>query len=254
VLDIGCGWGGMAIFLAQNYDVHVTGITLSEEQLELARKRAQDAGVADKVRFELVDYRDLAERCREGESPFDRIVSVGMFEHVGQPQFQTFFEACATMLAEDGVMLMHTIGRMAQPGTTDAFTRKYIFPGGYAPSMSETYDAIEKSGLWPLDTEIWRVHYAKTLAEWRHRFEAIRPQAVEMYDEKFARMWELYLSSCECVFSHGASLVFQTQLGRERDSVPLTRDYLADAKTHLQENESGIVERLAASTQQALAG
>lgn len=185
---------------------------------------------------------------------FDRVVSVGILEHVGAHHLTEYFLNVRDRLGPDGVALIHSISSKAPPGVTGPFIRKYIFPGGYAPSMSETYDAIEKSGLWPLDTEIWRVHYAKTLAEWRHRFDAIRPQAVEMYDEKFARMWELYLSSCECVFSHGASLVFQIQLGRERDSVPLTRDYLADAKTHLRENESEIVERLSASTRQALAG
>ena len=150
--------------------------------------------------------------------------------------------------------LIHSISSKAPPGVTGPFIRKYIFPGGYSPSLSETFEAIEKSGLWPLDNEIWRVHYAKTLAEWRRRFEAIRPQAVEMYDEKFARMWEIYLSSCECVFSHGASLVFQIQLGRERDGVPFSRDYLAENKAKLRENEAEIVERLAASARQALGG
>ena len=246
VLDIGCGWGGMALYLALVADVQVTGVTLAEEQLAVAKRRAEILGIADRVDFRLQDYRHVTES-------FDRVVSVGMLEHVGAHHLTEYFLNVRDRLGPDGVALIHSISSKAPPGVTGPFIRKYIFPGGYAPSMSETYDAIEKSGLWPLDTEIWRVHYAKTLAEWRHRFDAIRLQAIEMYDEKFARMWELYLSSCECVFSHGASLVFQIQLGRERDSVPLTRDYLADAKTGLRENESEIVERLAASTRQALA-
>ncbi|MEM7210907.1 MAG: cyclopropane-fatty-acyl-phospholipid synthase family protein [Pseudomonadota bacterium] len=246
VLDIGCGWGGMALYLALVADVHVTGVTLAEEQLAVAKRRAEILGIADRVDFRLQDYRHVTET-------FDRVVSVGMLEHVGAHHLTEYFLNVRDRLGPDGVALIHSISSKAPPGVTGPFIRKYIFPGGYAPSMSETHDAIEKSGLWPLDTEIWRVHYAKTLAEWRHRFNAIRPQAVEMYDEKFARMWELYLSSCECVFSHGASLVFQIQLGRERDSVPLTRDYLVDNKTTLKSNEPEIIERLAASTRQALA-
>lgn len=233
VLDIGCGWGGMAIFLAQNYDVHVTGITLSEEQLELARKRAQDAGVADKVRFELVDYRDLAERCREGESPFDRIVSVGMFEHVGQPQFQTFFEACATMLAEDGVMLMHTIGRMAQPGTTDAFTRKYIFPGGYIPALSETVTASEKARLIATDVETLRLHYARTIRKWYANCVANKDAIIAMYDERFFRMWTFYLSGAATVFESGSMCNYQIQYARSRHVLPLTRTYLEAEEARL---------------------
>lgn len=226
VLDIGCGWGGMAIFLAQNYDVHVTGITLSEEQLALARTRAKDAGVADKVHFQLVDYRDLAENCRADGHQFDRIVSVGMFEHVGQPQFKTFFEACATMLDEDGVMLLHTIGRMGQPGTTDAFTRKYIFPGGYIPALSETVTASEKARLIATDVEILRLHYARTIRQWYANCLANKDAIVEMYDERFFRMWTFYLSGAATVFESGSMCNFQIQYTRSRHVLPLTREYL----------------------------
>ena len=247
VLDIGCGWGGMALYLALVADVEVTAVTLAEEQLAVAERRAEILGIADRVDFRLQDYRHVTET-------FDRVVSVGMLEHVGAHHLTEYFLNVRNRLAPDGLALIHSISSKAPPGVTGPFIRKYIFPGGYSPSLSETFEAIEKSGLWPLDNEIWRVHYAKTLAEWRRRFEAIRPQAVEMYDEKFARMWEIYLSSCECVFSHGASLVFQIQLGRERDGVPFSRDYLVENKAKLRENEAEIVERLAASARQALGG
>ncbi|WP_427969986.1 class I SAM-dependent methyltransferase, partial [Altererythrobacter sp.] len=185
VLDIGCGWGGMAIYLARHFDVKVLGITLSEEQLALARERAEAAGVTDRVRFELVDYRDLAAR---GER-FDRIVSVGMFEHVGRPQFETFFRACANLLTDEGVMLLHTIGRFGGPGTTDAFTAKYIFPGGYIPALSETLAASEKMRLIHTDIETLRLHYARTLRAWYANCEAHRSEIIAMFDERFYRMW-----------------------------------------------------------------
>ncbi|MEO1731480.1 MAG: cyclopropane-fatty-acyl-phospholipid synthase family protein [Pseudomonadota bacterium] len=226
VLDIGCGWGGMAIFLAQNYNVSVTGITLSEEQLELARKRSREAGVAERVRFELVDYRDLAERCHTSGDQYDRIVSVGMFEHVGQPQFQTFFEACATMLAEDGVMLMHTIGRMGRPGTTDAFTRKYIFPGGYIPALSETLVASEKARLIATDVETLRLHYARTIRTWYANCLANKDAIIEIYDERFFRMWTFYLSGAATVFEAGSMCNYQIQYARSRHVLPLTRTYV----------------------------
>ncbi|MEL6878750.1 MAG: cyclopropane-fatty-acyl-phospholipid synthase family protein, partial [Pseudomonadota bacterium] len=200
VLDIGCGWGGMAIFLAQNYNVEVVGITLSEEQIALAKQRVEAAGVADRVSIELVDYRDFAAAGRK----FDRIVSVGMFEHVGQPQFETFFEACGKLLTDDGVMLLHTIGRMGGPGSTDAFTRKYIFPGGYIPALSETVEASEKFRLIATDVETLRVHYAKTLRQWYANCLANREAMVAMYDERFFRMWTFYLAGAATVFESGS--------------------------------------------------
>lgn len=233
VLDIGCGWGGMAIFLAQNYDVDVTGITLSEEQVALARTRAQEAGVADRVRFELIDYRDVAERCRLNHTPYDRIVSVGMFEHVGQPQFKTFFEACATMLHEDGVMLLHTIGRLGAPGTTDAFTRKYIFPGGYIPALSETVTASEKARLIATDVETLRLHYARTIREWYANCVANKDAIVAMYDERFFRMWTFYLAGAATVFESGSMCNYQIQYARSRHVLPLTRGYIEAEEARL---------------------
>lgn len=223
VLDIGCGWGGMAIYLASRFDVRVTGITLSEEQLGLARVRAAEAGVADKIDFRLIDYRDLA----KGEERFDRIVSVGMFEHVGRPQFETFFEAAGSLLKEDGVMLLHTIGRMGGPGTTDAFTRKYIFPGGYIPALSETLRASEKVRLIATDIETWRLHYAYTLREWYRRCTESRDAIVAMYDERFYRMWTFYLSGATAAFEHGGMCNYQIQFARSRTALPMTRDYMA---------------------------
>ena len=222
VLDIGCGWGGMAIFLAQNYDLQVTGITLSEEQAALARERALDAGVADKVSIELVDYRDFAAAGRT----FDRIVSVGMFEHVGQPQFEAFFQACANLLTDEGTMLLHTIGRMGGPGTTDAFTRKYIFPGGYIPALSETVAASEKFRLIATDVETLRLHYAKTIRQWYANCMANRAKIVAMYDERFFRMWTFYLAGAATVFEYGSMCNYQIQYARSRHALPITRGYI----------------------------
>lgn len=229
VLDIGCGWGGMAIFLARHADVQVHGITLSSEQLALARERAERAGVADRVSFELVDYRDLAAR---GEH-FDRIVSVGMFEHVGQPQFETFFRACATMLAEDGAMLLHTIGRMGGPGRTDAFTQKYVFPGGYIPALSETLAASEKVRLIATDVETLRLHYARTLRAWYDRCMEHREAIIAMFDERFFRMWTFYLSGATAAFESGGMCNYQIQYARDRHALPLTRDYIGQAEQDL---------------------
>ena len=226
VLDIGCGWGGMALYLARTAGVHVTGVTLSEEQLAVARARADAAGLADRVEFRLQDYRAVPET-------FDRVVSVGMLEHVGIDQLPGYFLSVRDRLAPDGVALIHSITSKAPPGITGPFLRKYIFPGGYAPSLSETFAAIERSGLWTLDAEIWRLHYAETLRHWRARFMARRPDVVGMYDERFARMWEIYLSASECAFRHGSSCVFQIQLGRRRDAVPLHRDYIGPAEARL---------------------
>lgn len=222
VLDIGCGWGGMAIHLARAHGVRVTGITLSEEQAALARERVQAAGVADRVTIMLEDYRDTAASGRR----FDRIVSVGMFEHVGRAQFDTFFAAAARMLADDGVMLLHTIGRMGGPGTTDAFTRKYIFPGGYIPALSETLAASEKVRLIATDIETLRLHYAKTIRCWYANCLAHRDAIVAMHDERFFRMWTFYLAGAATVFEHGSMCNYQIQYARSRRALPITRDYL----------------------------
>lgn len=222
VLDIGCGWGGMAIYLARHYDVHVVGITLSEEQLELARQRVIEAGVADRVSIELVDYRDFAAAGRK----FNRIVSVGMFEHVGQPQFEDFFHACANLLTDDGTMLLHTIGRMGSPGATDAFTRKYIFPGGYIPALSETVRASEKFRLIATDVETLRVHYGKTIRKWYANCVENREAIVALYDERFFRMWMFYLAGAATVFEYGGMCNYQIQFARSRYALPLTRDYI----------------------------
>ena len=229
VLDIGCGWGGMAIYLARNYDVQVHGITLSEEQLALANVRAEAAGVADKIRFELVDYRELPGR----PSTYDRIVSVGMFEHVGRPQFETFFRACANLLTEDGVMLLHTIGRMGKPGHTDAFTDKYVFPGGYIPALSETVAASEKMRLIATDVETLRLHYAKTLREWYRRCLDHRKEIVALFDERFFRMWTFYLSGSTAAFESGGMCNYQIQYARNRHALPLSRGYIQDEERRL---------------------
>ena len=235
VLDIGCGWGGMAIYLARHYDVKVTGITLSEKQIALANERVAAAGVADRVTIELVDYRDFAKAGRR----FDRIVSVGMFEHVGRPQFETFFEACARMLAADGVMLLHTIGRLGGPGTTDAFTRKYIFPGGYIPALSETLAASEKVRLIATDIETLRLHYAYTLRAWYRRCLEHRDAIVALHDERFFRMWTFYLAGATAAFAHGGLCNYQVQFARSRHALPLTRDYLArNEQALLQQNSA----------------
>ncbi|MEQ5786360.1 class I SAM-dependent methyltransferase [Erythrobacter sp. NFXS35] len=222
VLDIGCGWGGMAIHLAKHHDVRVTGVTLSEEQAALARERVAAAGVADTVDIVLQDYRDTAASGRK----FDRIVSVGMFEHVGRAQFETFFEACANLLEDDGVMLLHTIGRMGRPGTTDAFTRKYIFPGGYIPALSETLAASEKFRLIAADVETLRLHYARTIRQWYANCMANRDAIVALHDERFFRMWTFYLAGAATVFEHGSMCNYQIQYIRSRHSLPITRDYL----------------------------
>ncbi|SFG11237.1 cyclopropane-fatty-acyl-phospholipid synthase [Novosphingobium sp. CF614] len=229
VLDIGCGWGGMAIYLARHAGVIVKGITLSEEQLALARERAAEAGVADRIDFELVDYRDLAAR---GER-FDRIVSVGMFEHVGQAQFARYFRDCATMLADDGVMLLHTIGRMGGPGATDAFTRKYIFPGGYIPALSETVAASERVRLIAADVENLRLHYAITLREWYKRCVEHRDAIVALHDERFYRMWTFYLAGATAAFESGSMCNYQIQYIRDRRTLPLARDYIREAEQRL---------------------
>ena len=230
VLDIGCGWGGMALYLHRKTGVEVLGITLSQEQVKKARERAEQAGVSDKVKFELIDYRDLA--AREAGS-FDRIVSVGMFEHVGTPLFETFFRCCANLMTDEGVMLLHTIGRMGGPGTTDAFTRKYIFPGGYIPALSETLAASEQSRLIATDIENLRLHYAFTLREWYKRTVRNREKIIALYDERFYRMWIFYLSGATAAFENGGMCNYQIQFSRNRGTLPLTRDYIAETETGL---------------------
>ncbi|WP_257543539.1 cyclopropane-fatty-acyl-phospholipid synthase family protein [Sphingopyxis sp. DBS4] len=232
VLDIGCGWGGMAITLAKLERVEVLGITLSDEQLALARQRAEAAGVADRVRFELIDYRDLAVR---EPGRFDRIVSVGMFEHVGAPNYDVFFRACANLMTADGVMLLHTIGRFGKPGATDAFTRKYIFPGGYIPALSETLAASEKSRLIVTDVETLRLHYALTLRQWYARTFAHEAEIVAMMGERFFRMWTFYLAGATAAFESGGMGNYQIQFARSRHALPLTRDYMAEAEATYRE-------------------
>ena len=221
VLDIGSGWGGLALSLAQVAGVDVTGLTLSTEQLSVATARARALGLADRVRFHLRDYRDET-------GTYDRIVSVGMFEHVGTLQYQAFFESVKRLLAPRGVMLLHSIGRKDGPGRTPAWIRKYIFPGGYAPALSEVLPVVERQGLWITDIEILRLHYAKTLERWQERFHAHRVEIARLYDERFCRMWEFYLAAAEMDFRHWGAMVFQMQLSNALDAVPLTRDYMVD--------------------------
>jgi len=219
VLDIGCGWGGMGLHINKISKAKVTGVTLSEEQFAVANQRAKDAKVDKDVKFLLKDYRHVNEK-------FDRIVSVGMFEHVGRRQYQTFFNKIRDCLEEDGVALLHTIGRSDGPGATDTWTQKYIFPGGYTPGLSEILPAIERAGLFVTDIEVWRLHYAETLKEWRRRTFKNKKQIVALYDEEFFRMWDYYLSSAEAAFHNLGHVVFHIQLTKKRDAVPLTRDYL----------------------------
>jgi cyclopropane-fatty-acyl-phospholipid synthase len=223
VLDIGSGWGGLGLHLARHFDASVLGVTLSTEQHAVATQRAQAEHLDNQVHFELRDYRDLQER-------FDRIVSVGMFEHVGVNHFSTFFDKAAALLRPDGVMLLHYIGRSGRPVATNAFIRKHIFPGGYIPSLSEVMPAIEKSGLVMTDVEVLRLHYAETLKHWRERFLANRDKAKALYDERFCRMWEFYLAASEASFRWQDLVIFQIQLTRRNDVLPITRDYIGQAE------------------------
>jgi cyclopropane-fatty-acyl-phospholipid synthase len=225
VLDIGSGWGGLGLFLGQEFDVNVTGVTLSKEQHAISSRRALEDGVADRVRFKLLDYRQEAGR-------YDRIVSVGMFEHVGSAHYREFFAKISQLLADDGIMLLHAIGRMDSPGGTNTWLRKYIFPGGYTPALSEVLAAIEKAGLWVTDVEVLRLHYADTLRHWRQRFLANRERIKQLagLDDRFCRMWEFYLAGCEMAFRYMRQMVFQIQIARQQDAVPLTRDYISDAE------------------------
>ena len=223
VLDIGCGWGDMALYLAKMEDVEVLGVTLSKEQHALATERAAAEGLSDRVRFELRDYRDL-------DPTFDRIVSVGMFEHVGVHHYDEFFAKLYALMPDDGVAMLHSIGHMSPPGTTSPWIRKYIFPGAYSPALSEVFAAVERNSLWASDVEVLRVHYADTLAHWEKRFQANRAEVERMYDARFARMWEFYLISAEMMFRTGSQLVFQMQLSRTRDAAPTVRDYTVDTQ------------------------
>jgi cyclopropane-fatty-acyl-phospholipid synthase len=230
VLDIGSGWGGLGLYLAETCGVDVTGVTLSREQLEASNARAAERGLAAHARFLLQDYRDVP-------GPFDRIVSVGMFEHVGVAHYDTYFRRCAELLHDDGVMLLHSIGRSEGPGFTNPWIAKYIFPGGYLPALSEVLPAIERAGLLVCDIEILRLHYAETLKAWRERFLARAEEAERLYDARFVRMWEFYLAASEMSFRKQNTMVFQIQLTKRQGVVPITRDYIAAEEHRLRAAE-----------------
>jgi len=231
VLDIGCGWGGLALEIARRAEVTVTGITLSQEQLAVARRRAIEQGLDNRVHFELIDYRDMP-KAQNGVR-FDRIISVGMFEHVGPPQYLTYFDTIKRLLADDGVAVVHSIAHEGLGGGSNQWLDKYIFPGGYIPSLAQITAAIEPSRLWVTDIEILRKHYAETLRHWRARFMAARDAMVELYDERFCRMWEFYLCLCELGFRYTTLMVAQVQLTRKIDALPITRDYMHEEEVVL---------------------
>jgi cyclopropane-fatty-acyl-phospholipid synthase len=237
VLDIGCGWGGLALYLAEIADANVTGITLSQEQHKRAQRRAMERGLTRHTAFRLIDYRDV-------EGRFDRIVSVGMFEHVGGGFYDTFFRKCAQLLDDDGVMLLHTIGRSGSPGITNPWIAKYIFPGGYIPALSEVLPSIERAQLVVTDTEILQLHYAETLKAWRERFLAHRDEVLRLYDQRFVRMWEFYLACSEMAFREGDMVVFQIQMAKHKGATPATRDYIAREEARLRAVEAGYSEPL----------
>jgi cyclopropane-fatty-acyl-phospholipid synthase len=219
VLDVGCGWGGMALHLAREHGAEVLGVTLSEPQLEAARARAEAEGLSGRVRFALMDYRDIGER-------FDRVVSVGMLEHVGPADLPVYFAKLREVMKDDGVALVHSIGRAGPPAETNGFIKKHVFPGGHLPALSQLAPAVEASGLWLCDLEVLRLHYAKTLKAWRERFERQADAVAAEKGAEFVRLWRFYLCASEAAFTAADQLVFQLQLGAERDCVPLTRDYL----------------------------
>jgi cyclopropane-fatty-acyl-phospholipid synthase len=237
VLDIGSGWGGLGLYLAEMTGANVTGVTLSTEQLQLSNARAAEKNLAQSAKFFLEDYRDIP-------GPFDRIVSVGMFEHVGVDFYDTYFKRCAELLTDDGVMMLHSIGRSHGPDVTNPWIAKYIFPGGYIPALSEVIPAIERAGLLVCDIEILRLHYAETLKAWRERFMARREEAVRLYDERFARMWEFYLASSEMSFRKQNMMNFQIQLAKRQGVVPMTRDYIEREEARLRGIERGARPRL----------
>jgi cyclopropane-fatty-acyl-phospholipid synthase len=230
ILDIGCGWGGLGLYLAETAGADVTGVTLSQEQHAIANERAAEKGLTDRARFNLRDYRDVSD-------PFDRIVSVGMFEHVGVNHYDTYFRKSAQLLKNDGVMLLHSIGRSEGPGITNPWISKYIFPGGYIPALSEVLPRIEKAGLLVTDIEILRLHYAETLKAWRERFLAHREEVERIYDQRFERMWEFYLASSEMSFREQNLMVFQIQLTKRQGIVPMTRDYIGREERRLRDAE-----------------
>ncbi|HEX4739458.1 MAG TPA: cyclopropane-fatty-acyl-phospholipid synthase family protein [Allosphingosinicella sp.] len=233
VLDIGCGWGGMALYLHRHFDVDVLGVTLSEEQLKLARERAAAEGVSHRVKFELLDYRRV-------EGVFDRIVSVGMFEHVGHAHYDEFFGVCRKLLARDGVMLLHTIGRFDEPRAGEPFADKYIFPGYHLPNLSQIIEASQRWRLIHSDVETLRLHYAYTLQHWIERCEAHRDEIVAMYDERFYRMWEIYLAGALAMFEDGGGCNYQIQYVRDRHAVPITRDYMIETEQRLRAAEAAL--------------
>jgi cyclopropane-fatty-acyl-phospholipid synthase len=229
ILDIGSGWGGLALYLASHYpNVRVTGLTLSEEQYRVATERARQAGLGDRVTFKLTDY-----RLEDGT--YDRIVSVGMFEHVGRPQFTTFFEKVKSLLKPDGVALLHSIGFQTPPASINPWLRRNIFPGAYLPALSQLSWQLEKRGFWLTDLETLRLHYAHTLAAWHQRFQANRAKIMALYDERFCRMWEYYLQSCEAGFRWSGLTVFQIQMAKTIGAVPITRDYMVQEEARLRE-------------------
>jgi cyclopropane-fatty-acyl-phospholipid synthase len=230
-LDIGCGFGGLGLYLAGVAGARVTGVTLSEEQFAVATERARQTGLVDRVEFRLQDYRDVSET-------FDRIVSVGMFEHVGVKHYDEFFTKVRGLLKDDGVMLLHSIGRNSVPGVTNPWIRKYIFPGGYIPSLSEVLPAIERAGLFVTDIEILRLHYADTLRAWRERFTARRDEAARLYDERLCRMWEFYLAGSETSFRVDGHMVFQIQMAKRQENIPLTRDYISEREAEFRSREA----------------
>ncbi len=226
VLDVGCGWGGMALYLHRHYDVDVLGVALAPDQIAFAKERAEAAGVADRVKFELMDYRDV-------QGQFDRITSAGLIEHLGTPHYPGFFSHMHRLLKEDGVMFSHCCGRMGPPGLTDAWTRKYIFPGGYIPSLSELVTEAEKNQLIVSDVEAMRYHYAHTLEEWYYRTNAARDEIIALYDERFFRMWQFYLAGAEAAFRYGGLVNWQLQYVKRRDAIPMTRDYMFEEESRL---------------------
>jgi cyclopropane-fatty-acyl-phospholipid synthase len=230
VLDIGCGWGGLGLYLAEVAGADVTGITLSQEQYAIANERAAEKGLAERARFKLQDYRDVA-------GPFDRIVSVGMFEHVGVNHYESFFRKSAQLLADDGVIVLHSICRSEGPGITNPWIAKYIFPGGYIPALSEVLPYIEKAGLLVTDIEILRLHYAETLKAWRQRFLAHREEVERIYDRRFVRMWEFYLAASEMTFREQNMMNFQIQVTKKQGVTPITRDYIAREERRLRDAE-----------------
>ncbi|MGI9512526.1 MAG: class I SAM-dependent methyltransferase [Anderseniella sp.] len=236
VLDIGSGWGGLGLYLAKVTGAQVTGVTLSEEQFKVSNGRASKAALDNQVGFHLKDYREL-------DGKFDRIVSVGMFEHVGVAHYGELFGKVRELLAPDGIFVLHSIGRADGPGATSAWIQKYIFPGGYCPALSEVLPEVEKSGMYMTDIEILRLHYARTLAEWRKRFDTHRKQAIALYDEQFARMWEFYLASSELSFRYLGLNNFQLQAADNQHALPLTRNYIAREETRLRGIEAKVYDR-----------